>query len=682
MSNRNSSENSDSISLFPFLAVLLCTMGALLVLLVILVQRAAEISLLPDAPDLQLASANGPALSASKVEKAGAPVINAEQTAELEQAFEEVGEYQRKLDEIKAEGAQRLHDEQHRLSHLEDHRRRLEEELAKLAIAAEQLKLTESDLTVDQKQAEEELVRLKELVDEKQKQLEEIKDAPVGGKKSYAIIPYKGPNGTFRMPIYLECKGDVITIHPEGHHLTKNDFIASSWPGNPLAAVLRATREFQNAKAARAGQPEPPDPYPLIIVRPSGLKSYLWARAAISAWDSDYGYEFIDEDMKLAFPIEADPQLAQVQNHALMIARERLLHMVQAAPSRFPGFRMASGSAYGGNNGGGTAGSGYGVSDSSGQGMAGGGNALGPGGGSEDAGFNSIRYGEGDGKSGNGSGNGGASAGEQVAGDTPGGQEGSGLGEFKGDPNSQMGTASGSMAGGTAPSGIAQNGGVEGGTASGTADGAANQAGPDLGPRYAQQGGGNGSANNAPSEPLNGQNSAGNGQMAGGSSGSAGGGSGGSSGGGAGGSPGSGFSSSSKSNDSIANTRGSNWAVNQPKQRSVAIRRTIHVVVRDNQMILQPPNDARRGVTGKQISLDQPVDTISNEFSIAVKDRIDDWGLAGSGMYWKPVLELKVEPGAQMTATRITQLLDDSGVEVQFPETANSNSSAGGGTLR
>ena len=38
MSNRKASENSDSISLFPFLAVLLCTMGALLVLLVVLVQ--------------------------------------------------------------------------------------------------------------------------------------------------------------------------------------------------------------------------------------------------------------------------------------------------------------------------------------------------------------------------------------------------------------------------------------------------------------------------------------------------------------------------------------------------------------------------------------------------------------------------------------------------------------------
>jgi hypothetical protein len=646
MSNRNSSENSDSISLFPFLAVLLCTMGALLVLLVILVQRAAEISLLPDATDLQLASANGPTLSAPKVEKAAAPVIDAEQTAELQQALEEVGEYQRKLDEIKAEGAQRLHDEQQRLSHLEDHRRRLEEELAKLSIAAEQLKLTESDLTVDQKQAEEELARLKELVDEKQKQLEAIKDAPVGGKKSYAIIPYKGPNGTFRMPIYLECKDDVLIIQPEGIKLYKDDFIASSWPGNPLAAVLRATREYHNNKAAQNGQVEASDPYPLMIVRPSGRRAYLRACNAISAWDSDYGSEFIDEDMKLAYKMNAEPQLAQVQNHALMNARERLIHMVKSAPSRFPGIKMSEDLVIN-RSGGGDSPEGHPGTNSN--------NAIGQQ--ISSAGSNSFgigdAYGDRD-----------APIDHQTAGGAVIEHNSQGLGEYY---NSG---AHAEMANGTMADGSAQGGGVEGGMA----QGAVEQSPPNLGPRYAQESGNSGVSNNAPSEPIDGHSPGGNSQIAGSSNGAPGGGSDGSSG--------SGFSSSGQPDDSIANTHGSNWAVSQPRQKSMAIRRTIHVVVRDNQMTFLPAKESRRGATVKQILLDQSVDTISNEFTAAVKDRIDDWGLAGSGMYWKPVLELNVEPGAHMTATRITQLLDDSGVEVQFPETANSNSSAAGGVLR
>ena len=39
MSRPSTSDNSSAVGLFPFLAVLLCTMGALLVLLVVLAQR-------------------------------------------------------------------------------------------------------------------------------------------------------------------------------------------------------------------------------------------------------------------------------------------------------------------------------------------------------------------------------------------------------------------------------------------------------------------------------------------------------------------------------------------------------------------------------------------------------------------------------------------------------------------
>lgn len=636
MSNRNSSENSDSISLFPFLAVLLCTMGALLVLLVIVVQRAAETSLLPEAAGHQLASANGPVLSVPKIEKASEPVIDAEKAAEIQRQLSEIAEYQKKLDEIKAEGQERIKAEQERLSHLEDHRRRLEEELAKLAIAAEQLKQTEANQSVDQVQAEEELARLAELIKEKEKQLADLKESPKASKISYAIIPFKGRNGTFRMPVYLECKNGKVTIQPEGHQLDKYDFIALSWPGNPLAAALRATREYHNEKARQAGQPEPPDPYPLMIVRPSGQYAFMVAKEAITAWDSDYGIEFVEEDMKLVFPQAADPQLAQVQNHALMIARERLQQMVQAAPSRFPGVKVKGGTGLGGEDG----------SESEGAGTE---NQLAITGGT-------FR---------NGAGTGGNSArnGEHEAENTDETQVMARYGQYYGEPNSPA--ANVEATGGA----IGAKGGGGGGSVDGemTQDAQA-QDGPDLGPRYAQQGGG-GAANKTPSEPINGQDPTGNGQMAG--VGTVG-----------GGITGSGFSSTGKPDESIANTRGINWAVNKPRHKSVAIRRTIHAVVRDNQMTLLAPSDTRRGSQAKQISLDQPIETISDEFSGAVKERIDDWGLAGSGMYWKPVLELNVEPGAHMTATRISRLLDNSGVEVQVLSTANNQGTDSGSTFR
>ncbi len=123
---------------------------------------------------------------------------------------------------------------------------------------------------------------------------------------------------------------------------------------------------------------------------------------------------------------------------------------------------------------------------------------------------------------------------------------------------------------------------------------------------------------------------------------------------------------------SIAESRGSDWAVQQTTRGAVPIRRPIQVVVRKNQMALLPGRHATRGTeaTGVLISLDQPLDRVSNEFVAALKVRIDEWGLAGNGLYWRPVLELHVGPDAGRTASKLMQLLKNSGVEVQPPETA------------
>ena len=60
MKQHAASENSNAVDLFPFLAVLLCTMGALLVLLVVLAQRAGQRALaaVEPEPDLQSAVAS------------------------------------------------------------------------------------------------------------------------------------------------------------------------------------------------------------------------------------------------------------------------------------------------------------------------------------------------------------------------------------------------------------------------------------------------------------------------------------------------------------------------------------------------------------------------------------------------------------------------------------------------
>ena len=123
---------------------------------------------------------------------------------------------------------------------------------------------------------------------------------------------------------------------------------------------------------------------------------------------------------------------------------------------------------------------------------------------------------------------------------------------------------------------------------------------------------------------------------------------------------------------SIAESRGSDWAVQRAMRGAVPIRRPIQVVVRNSQIALLPSRHVTRGTeaTGVVISLDQPLDRVSHEFVAALKVRIDEWGLAGNGLYWRPVLELHVGPDAGRTASKLMQLLKNSGVEVRLPEKA------------
>ena len=629
MSKSSTSENSNAVGLFPFLAVLLCTMGALLVLLVVMAQHIGKKS--PESEnDREMLVQVAEVPSSEELQEAEDLALDLEQ---LQKSYQEL---QKREKFVKQE----LQDEKDRLSHLEEHARRLQHKLAKLSIAAKQLESMEQNKTVDSERAEKQLVHLQELVKEKKELLEELRSGE-SVQKAYAIVPYKGPNGTYRRPIYIECSEDGITLHPEGIKLRPTDFQLSRWAGNPLAAALRASREYLNAKAVRNGESEPPDPYPLILIRPDGIAQFLTVRTAILSWDSDFGYEFIQEDWKLEFPELADPQLAAVQEHAVMMARERLLRLVRSAPSRFRtigrGGTSASGTIRGDGFGRyGASGTG-GLSD---EGTKGSGSALES---SPDAefdaeGISSDRYsvkgnGPSNGESSEGSStdsNGGSS--DQVQGDfqVAGGQEAN---------NSQNGLESrfGAMDGSSEQSQRhAQSSTNDGGSTFGSA---VEEQGPGAG--SSQHAGFGATQNSGPQNDSTSPRT-----------------------------PSLNFSAGQSR--SIAESRGKNWAIQGRQRGNVPIRRTIQVVVRKNYMAVLPSRhssgiQANRGV---EIALNKSDQVIADDLTQALQERVKEWGYAGSGLYWRPVLEVHLGPDALHSIGHFEQLLQDSGVELRLPETA------------
>jgi len=297
-----------SVSLFPFLAVLISTMGALILLLVIIARQAR--------------------LQAAEDTAARIAGVQSELRAAREWAQLEIGEYRysrRKTEEQLA--AARM-----ALGHVEDHARRLRAELARLEATWNELRALEADGADRREELEAELERLKHAIAQSERELAEAQRA-AGRSGSYAIVPYQGPHGTRRRPIYIECRQDAVVLQPEGIVLGEDDFAGPLGPGNPLDVALRAVREhlLRRRKLDPEGGGEP---YPLLLVRPSGIEAYYAARAAMKSWASEFGYELIGGDWKLDFP-PPDPQLAEEVSRAVETARARQERLMAAAPRRY-----------------------------------------------------------------------------------------------------------------------------------------------------------------------------------------------------------------------------------------------------------------------------------------------------------------------------------------------------------
>src|SRR5215212_6190122 len=337
MSRARVHEVSSPISLFPFIGILLCTMGALLVILVA-VSRSAK--------------------NTAEREVHSTKHVDAKVASEgTHKKIEEVQTYLGSLNAVRGKAESRLHDEQTRLSNVEDHIRPFHERIQSLQSAAVELKALEQEHYDDHQQAAREIERLHKLIVDSQKQIAALQEAGSKAPRSYAVVPYEGPNGTYRRPIYIECVKDGLVLQPEGVRLTADDLRPLIGPGNPLASVLRATRDHLVRLNPKIGENRDLSPYPLLLVRPDGLMVYDRARQAIEAGDFDLGFELVESDWKLKFP-QADPQLASVEAQALDQARARQLILAAAAPRAYGNSSIGSSGdfdddeGYGGADGG------------------------------------------------------------------------------------------------------------------------------------------------------------------------------------------------------------------------------------------------------------------------------------------------------------------------------------------
>jgi hypothetical protein len=302
-----SHQQAAGVSLFPFLAVLLCTMGALIVVLVVIARHA----------HLQVAEA---------ARRATAAAADSELTAKR-------GELEWRISELTSsrDGTQKLlADKQLELSHLEEHARRLKDQLDEAAAAREHFSELAAGDARENDELKNRLSRLNFEAERTKTEIDKLRGKSGNRGDSYAIIPYRGPSETRRRPIYIECRKDAVLLQPEGIALTEHDFTVDLGPSNPLVSALRAASEHHRRNQF-AGKGEAGTPYPLFIVRPDGIMMWYAARAAITSWGSEFGYELVGQDWSVEFP-PPDPMLTLAMRQAVSEGRLRQAYLARAAP--------------------------------------------------------------------------------------------------------------------------------------------------------------------------------------------------------------------------------------------------------------------------------------------------------------------------------------------------------------
>lgn len=638
------------ISLFPFLAVLICTMGALIVLLVLVVQQAR--------------------VQADTVTDQLAEQAREERVAQQRREEQEEEDYLWKAEILKQqrnELTDRLSDGRLQLGHLEDHIRRLELRLRQLQAEWAELSSDGLDRPEDRTAARDELSRLQDLLDSQRQRLKDAQQELAKRQRSFSIIPYDGPHGTRRRPIYIECRESGIIIQPEGIVLGPQDLAGPLGPGNPLDASLRAIREFWDRTE---GESKLGEPYPLLIVRSDGAVAYARARAAMANWDDQFGYELVDSDMPLDFPTP-DPALRDVLQTAVATARQRQAMLAAAMPRRFAApppdsFRLAEA-----DNGWANAGQGWddapdnradrgvgssGRSGGTSQAMASGARGLGTGSlsgsganrpvpatgsaamaqtrngshGMPEAFSNHADHGLASGES------------------SPGGSEfrAAGTGSGPGGLGGQHALSSSYAAG---PVGSQQGSPAAGAPGSNTAG---HQAGADGGPLGGQQGGARQNAGGA--QPGSGGQAGPNLGAVGGASGSA------------GNDPADRAAQSPCADslpESIARQRGANWALPQTAFTSTGITRPIHVELHHDRLVILPDRGDHRDP--QTLPFQGTMRRSIPPFVSGVWNHTERWGMAVAGGYWKPVIRVQVAPDAHHRFRELEALMQDSGIEVE-----------------
>ena len=349
------SKETLAVQLFPFLAVLVCTMGSLIFLLLVTTreirQRAIAFAEFQQSQQLEqpvVEAQSLPVLSIPAPEPKPEPVPVESLPKRVSQPITppddgydaELAQRELELNNLKSSWRTRAN----LLAVERDHQRKLLSRRRSLVVSAQNKVVT---LESEVKNLELELGRLAgetaaatEKIDENERILLEqqialmkkkLRAAQVADATSqhdqFQVVPFDPQTGTNRRPILMECTAAGIRFLPEDILITADDMRGFTTKVNPLAAGTGALINYWTAMNLRQRLPQAePEPYVLMLVRPDGVFAYYVAMKMLEPIRTAQGYELVEESTVLKLPeVDAGAKSAcQTAVNRLLSERENI----------------------------------------------------------------------------------------------------------------------------------------------------------------------------------------------------------------------------------------------------------------------------------------------------------------------------------------------------------------------
>jgi len=281
------------VSTFPFLAVLLCTMGSLILILMVMDRRARLVA---------LARIQNVVAQRTAEQEAAEHARKAEWERARQALRDSLESQLRELRGVKGSAEEKAKHTVREIAAVESARKDLQSrvqaqrsELSQKVRELEQQGVEASSRSKLTENARTELLRLTADLDAMEKTLADLKALRQKKEQAFSLVPYRGKHGDNRRPIYVECNSRGVVFQPGRVAL-------DGYEVSPLAIRKEIDRRLAQFRADAAPQESKEQPaYVLMLLRPSGIRNYYQFVSALAGLKIDFGYELLEEGWELAF---------------------------------------------------------------------------------------------------------------------------------------------------------------------------------------------------------------------------------------------------------------------------------------------------------------------------------------------------------------------------------------------